>query len=74
MKLTDLIEHSSGALRVRDIAPILGVSIQQVYKLAARGQIPSFRVAGSVRFHPQVFADWMREKNPELKRVQSEGI
>ena len=64
MRLTELVEQRSEALRVRDIAPILGISIQQVYKLAARGQIPSFRVASSVRFDPQVFADWMREKYP----------
>lgn len=64
MKLIDLVEKRSEALRVRDIAPLLGISVQQVYKMAARGQIPSFRVASSVRFDPQVFADWMREKYP----------
>lgn len=64
MKLAELVEQRSDALRVRDIAPILGISIQQVYKMAASGQIPSFRVATSVRFDPQVFADWMRQKYP----------
>lgn len=64
MKLVELVEQRSEALRVRDVAPILGISIQQVYKLAARGQIPSFRVASSVRFDPQLFADWMRQKYP----------
>jgi excisionase family DNA binding protein len=61
MQLVELVEQRSEALRVRDVAPILGVSIQQVYKLAARGQIPSFRVASSVRFDPQLFANWMRQ-------------
>ncbi|HEY0162022.1 MAG TPA: helix-turn-helix domain-containing protein [Edaphobacter sp.] len=69
MRLTDLVEQRPGALRVRDVAPILGISIQQVYKLAARGQIPSFRIASSVRFDPQVFADWMREKYPRLEQT-----
>ncbi len=64
MKLIELVEQRSEALRVRDVAPILGISIQQVYKMAAAGQIPSFRVASSVRFDPQVFADWMRQKYP----------
>jgi excisionase family DNA binding protein len=68
MKLIELVEQRSEALRVRDIAPILGISIQQVYKMAATGQIPSFRVASSVRFDPQVFADWMRQTYPN--RVQ----
>lgn len=64
MKLVELVEQRSEALRVRDIAPILGISIQQVYKMAASGQIPCFRVASSVRFDPQVFADWMRQTYP----------
>ena len=64
MQLVELVERRSEALRVRDVAPILGISIQQVYKLAARGQIPSVRFASSVRFDPQLFADWMRLKYP----------
>jgi predicted DNA-binding transcriptional regulator AlpA len=64
MKLVELVEQRSEALRVRDVAPILGISIQQVYKMAACGQIPSFRIASSVRFDPQVFADWMRQRYP----------
>ena len=49
MKLIEVIEAKNEALRVRDIARILGVSAQQIYKMAAKGQIPSFRVANAVR-------------------------
>jgi excisionase family DNA binding protein len=62
MRLVELVENKTEALRVRDVAPILGVSIQQVYKMAASGQIPSFRVASSVRFDPEDFAIWLRNK------------
>jgi excisionase family DNA binding protein len=64
MKLIEVIEARNEALRVRDIARILGVSGQQIYKMAARGQIPSFRVANAIRFDPQVFATWLKEKYP----------
>jgi len=64
MRLVELVENKTEALRVRDVAPILGVSIQQVYKMAASGQIPSFRVASSVRFDPEDFAVWLRDKGP----------
>ena len=30
MRLVELVENKTEALRVRDVAPILGVSIQQV--------------------------------------------
>jgi excisionase family DNA binding protein len=64
VKLVRVIEEKNEALRVRDIAQILGVSIQQIYKMAAKGQIPSFRIANSVRFDPQEFAGWLRDKYP----------
>ena len=64
MKLIEVIEAKNEALRVRDIARILGVSAQQIYKMAARGEIQSFRVANAVRFDPHVFATWLREKYP----------
>ena len=38
--------------RVRDLARLLGVSPQQIYKMAASGRIPSFKVANAVRFDP----------------------
>jgi excisionase family DNA binding protein len=64
MRLVELVENKTEALRVRDVAPILGVSIQQVYKMAESGQIPSFRVASAVRFDPEDLAIWLRNKNP----------
>lgn len=62
MKLIELIEEKTEALRVRDVAQILDVSAQQVYKMAAKGQIPSFRIATAVRFDPEEFAAWLRTK------------
>jgi excisionase family DNA binding protein len=63
MRLVELVEKKTEALRVNDVAPILGVSIQQVYKMAANGQIPSFRVGCSVRFDPQDFAMWLKTRS-----------
>jgi excisionase family DNA binding protein len=62
MKLVELIEEKTEALRVRDIAQILDVSVQQVYKMAAKGEIPSFRIANAIRFDPEEFAAWLRAK------------
>jgi excisionase family DNA binding protein len=72
VKLIEVIEAKNEALRVRDIARILGVSAQQIYKMAARGQIPSFRVANAIRFDPQLFATWLREKYPSQHVVHTQ--
>jgi hypothetical protein len=44
--------------------------------MAARGQLPSFRVGGAVRFDPQEVAKWLRtkyghENRPEKKPSRS---
>ena len=64
MTLVECIQDKNEALRVRDIAQLLGLSIQQIYKMAAAGQIPSFRVGCSVRFDPGEFATWLRSRYP----------
>jgi excisionase family DNA binding protein len=45
MSLVDVVREKQEALRVRDLAQLLGVSPQQIYKMAASGEIPSFKVA-----------------------------
>jgi predicted DNA-binding transcriptional regulator AlpA len=37
MRLVDVVREKQEALRVRDLAQILGVSQQQIYKMAASG-------------------------------------
>jgi excisionase family DNA binding protein len=63
MTLAELVEEKTEALRVRDVARILDVSVKQIYKMAANGQIPSLRIANTVRFDPQEFAFWLRTKS-----------
>jgi excisionase family DNA binding protein len=64
VKLVEVIKEKHEALRVRDLAQLLGVSPQQIYKMAASGEIPSFRVANAVRFDPHDIAVWLGEKYP----------
>ncbi len=64
MSLVDVVREKQEALRVRDLAQLLGVSPQQIYKMAASGEIPSFKVANAVRFDPHETAEWLKEKYP----------
>ena len=38
------------ALTVREVADILSVDSKTIYRLAKRGELPGFKVAGSWRF------------------------
>lgn len=64
MRLIEAIEEKTEALRARDIAAILGMSVQQIYKMAAKGEIPCFRVGRTIRFDPREVAVWLTAKYP----------
>ena len=64
MSLVEIVKEKREALRVRDLAQLLGVSQQQIYKMAANGEIPSFKIANAVRFDPHEIAGWLTEKYP----------
>jgi excisionase family DNA binding protein len=62
MKLVESLKSRTGALKVAEIAKLLGVTPQHIYKMAASGAIPSFRISGSVRFDPDDVATWLQGK------------
>jgi excisionase family DNA binding protein len=62
------LEGRHGAMKVSELTELLGVDDKHIYRMAARGQLPSFRVGGAVRFDPQEVANWLRLKygGPQL--------
>ena len=62
MKLVEILKSRTGALKVAEVAELFGVTPQHIYKMAASGRIPSFRISGSVRFDPDELAAWLIEK------------
>jgi excisionase family DNA binding protein len=62
MDLADSLAQRATALTVSDVASLLNISERQVYKLAADGRIPCFKIGNSIRFDPAAFAEWLRQK------------
>jgi excisionase family DNA binding protein len=73
MKLVESLRTRTRALKVADLAEMFGVTPQHVYRLAASGKIPSFRISGSVRFDPGDVAAWLQEKRGPVAPVQRRG-
>jgi excisionase family DNA binding protein len=71
MNLIDTLERQTSVLRARDVAILFQVTRQHIYKMAAKGAIPSFRVAGAIRFDPQELAMWLRRKAPMIEPERS---
>ena len=64
MSLVEMLEKQTKVLRAKDVARLFEVTPQHIYKMAASGRIPSFRVAGAIRFDPQELANWLRKEPP----------
>ena len=72
MNLIEKLEAHSGAMKVTELCELLGVDDKHIYRMAARGSLPSYRVGAAVRFDPQEVAKWLRSKygpgDPARKR------
>ena len=60
--ISDYLSQLDHCLTAPALARILGIHKITVYKLAAAGEIPSFKIASSVRFDPRAIARWIREQ------------
>ena len=64
-KIVQILEAKDQALKAAELAKLLGVTRQHIYKLAAEGTIPSFQVGTAIRFDPEQLAEWLRRKMPQ---------
>lgn len=55
------------ALTVRDVAAYLNVDEKTIYRLAQRGELPGFKVAGAWRFQSVDLQRWIDQR----KRVSA---
>ena len=62
MSIADQIEKIGRALTAEDLSKLLSVSKVTIFKHAAAGRIPSFRVGTCVRFDPKAVANWLRSQ------------
>lgn len=62
MNLIEQLEGRNGAMKVAELCELLGVDDKHIYRMAARGSLPSFHVGGAVRFDPQEVAKWLRSR------------
>jgi excisionase family DNA binding protein len=62
MRLIEILENRKEALKVSEVAKILGVTPQHIYKMAKAGAIPHFHVQGAIRFCPADLAEWIKKE------------
>jgi excisionase family DNA binding protein len=73
-RLLRTLETKDQALKAAELAKLLRVTRQHIYKMAAEGSIPSFRVGCAIRFDPGQIADWLRRRMPTGAVIRKEEI
>jgi excisionase family DNA binding protein len=71
MKLIELLENRKEALKVSEVAKMLGVTPQHIYKMAKAGLIPCFHVKGAVRFCPAEVAEWIKKEIEQSNQARN---
>lgn len=59
---TEMVMQPEPAMTVRDVAGYLNVDEKTVYRLAKRGELPGFKVAGSWRFKRADLDAWIDQQ------------
>ena len=68
MTIVEQIEQRASALKVNELAEMLQVTPQHIYRLASAGLIPCIRIEGAIRLDPQEVAGWLRSRQPKAVR------
>jgi excisionase family DNA binding protein len=61
------------AMTVRDVAGYLNVDEKTVYRLAKRGELPGFKVAGSGRFKRSDLDGWIDRQKQAARNHAGDG-
>ncbi len=62
-------------MTVRDVAVYLNVNEKTVYRLAQRGDLPGFKVAGAWRFRPEDLELWVEaQRATEASRRDEKSL
>jgi len=71
LEVTSVAEASSPAMTVKDVAAYLNVNEKTVYRLAQRGELPGFKVAGAWRFQQVDLDDWISARKQAASRTSA---
>jgi excisionase family DNA binding protein len=71
MRLIEILENRKEALKVSEVAKMLGVTPQHIYKMAKAGFIPCFHVKGAVRFCPADLAEWIKKEIEQSNQARN---
>jgi len=73
MTVIETLKAKRGLIHAEELAALLGMNKDKLYRKTKAGEVPHFRVLGRVKYDPAVIAAWLeqREVNPEGGKVSA---
>lgn len=62
MTVIEQLMTMRGLINAADLAALLGVPKDKLYKKTKAGEVPHFRLLGRVKYDPHAIATWMRQR------------
>jgi len=62
MTVIEQLKAMRGLMHAEELAEILGMNRDKLYKKTKAGEVPHFRVLGRVKYDPQVIARWLEKR------------
>ena len=62
MTLIETLKGRQGLMDAKEVAPLLDMNKEVLYRKAKAGLVPDFRILGQIKFDPVVLAEWLEER------------
>ena len=56
------------ALKINEVADVLGFNKKTIERMARAGRIPSFKIGNQVRFDPRLLAEWAKTARGDKRK------
>ena len=66
MTLIETLKGRQGLMDAKEVAPLLDMNKEVLYRKVKAGLVPHFRILGQVKFDPVVLAEWLEERQVRL--------
>ena len=69
-----MVGKQTQAVTVHDVALLLNVTEKTIYRLAQRGELPGFKVAGAWRFLRSDILTWVERQKQGRREPESRSV
>jgi len=71
MSILKKLREQTRPLGVKEVAELFDVGEGTIQRWVRRGEIPAIRVSDTIRFDPEMLADWIEQSSPAKEEPEA---